>query len=77
MTDNYCSEDYIRFRESEVYIIMQSLAKLLKGFDFGLEISPDFDWYFIDGKTQSRFKVSLSNVRQILNEVEYDTNNVK
>lgn len=70
MNINNCSDDYVQFRKTDIEIVLQAIKSLLKSFDFGLEISTDFDWYFIDGKTQGKFKVSLSNVRQILNEVE-------
>lgn len=70
INSNSHNEDNIRRRETDVYIILQALSKLLKGFDFGLEISPDFNWYFIDGKSGNIFKVPLDTVSQILNEVE-------
>lgn len=70
INSNSHNEDIIRRRDRDVYIILQALSKLLKGFDFGLEISKDFDWYFIDGKTDVKYKVTLDVVRQILNDVE-------
>lgn len=73
MNIDYCSKDYVEFREMEVRIVLISISKLLKGFDFGLEVSTDLNFYFVDEKTNAKFKVPADKVKEILSEVEIDT----
>ncbi len=59
-------------RKNQATLILCTLTKLLKEFNFGLEIFKDGSIVFVDGNTEDRYKVSAKDFQDLYNKTEVE-----
>ena len=59
-------------RKNQATLILCTLTKLLKEFNFGLEIFKDGSIVFVDGNTGDRYKVSAKDFQDLYNKTEVE-----
>lgn len=57
-------------RKNQATLILCTLTKLLKEFNFGLEIFKDGSIVFVDGNTGDRYKVSAKDFQDLYDKTE-------
>ena len=59
-------------RKNQVTLILCTLTKLLKEFNFGLEIFKDGSIVFVDGNTGDGYKVSAKDFQDLYDKTEVE-----
>lgn len=59
-------------RKNQVTLILCTFTKLLKEFNFGLEIYKDGSVIFVDGDNEDRYKVSAKDFQDLYNKTEVE-----
>ena len=59
-------------RRKQVTLVLGTLTKLLKEFNFGLEIFKDGSIVFVDGNTGDGYKISAKDLQDLYDKTEVE-----
>ena len=59
-------------RKNQVTLILCALTRLLKEFNFGLEIFKDGSIVFVDGDTGDRYRISAKDFQDLYDKTEVE-----
>ena len=59
------------YRKDNANLVMGMIARLLKGFDFGLEVYKDGSFVLVDINTGDRYKISAEDFQDLYDKTEF------